>query len=333
MNNSRPSEIIHIFFSVDIIGSTAFKHSKISNKWVKTFNQFFTTFPDILRNNHIHKSQEFGCDNKTLQLEMWKTIGDEIVFQQQISNPLDALFLTDVFKTTLIQYRKTLLAESAYDNISLKGSGWVALTNQINSEIFINNDVDYIGPTIDTGFRISKLATDRKFTLSIELALILLSCFNNNNNCNFNNFENRFIYYFDGEKRLKGVLGNRPYPIVWLDTFDGGDVKDNLKGYNRAPCQMLQLKSYLIEYAKKVENDPSQLNECSFLIPDFIRDHYSAQLPKWYENILVKISDDDDLTEKRFETLNEDIEPEQIDSKISDEIKEQTISKIKLRKR
>jgi len=318
--NSGTEEDIVIFFSVDIIGSTAYKNSKLSREWGKTFKRFFSEFPDYLDRAHDHKAYELGTGKTPDKLKKWKTIGDEIVFTQTIKSPYDALFLTDVFKNTLIHYRKNTLSESKYDNISLKGSAWLAIADHINTKIVEGEQIDYIGPSIDTGFRISKLSTNRKFTISVELALALLTCFEDNNSCKYSNYENKFIFYYDGEKKLKGVLGGKPYPIIWLDTYDNGDRKESLKGIVKNPCGITALKSYVADYCISIEDDPTQIKEQSLLIPNFIRQEYDAKMPAWYIELLQNINDDSVRDDKSLSDLSVEVEEGKENTAASDEI-------------
>lgn len=79
---------------------------------------------------------------------------------------------------------------------------------------------DFIGQSIDTGFRVSTQSSVRRLALSVELAHMLsLVCAQ----IEEDNLEipalvgNQFQFYFDGRQSLKGVMGGVPYPVIWLD--------------------------------------------------------------------------------------------------------------------
>lgn len=80
---------------------------------------------------------------------------------------------------------------------------------------------DFIGQSIDTGFRVGTEATARKLTLSVELAHMLSKvCVDLIAEPSLlPTLDSRdFKFYFDGRVALKGVLGGIPYPVIWLDT-------------------------------------------------------------------------------------------------------------------
>lgn len=68
------------------------------------------------------------------------------------------------------------------------------------------NKFDFLGPGIDTGFRVSKNATADRFTASIGLAYQLCEA------AIHNMFAGTFEYH--GRERFKGVNQEQPYPVV-----------------------------------------------------------------------------------------------------------------------
>ncbi len=87
--------------------------------------------------------------------------------------------------------------------------------------------VDYVGPSMDTGFRLASIATPRKLLLSIEVAYLLSKV----NQTWIDRIYRRiklgseFSICFDGKSPLKGVMGNKPYPVFYVDC--GGDEAIN----------------------------------------------------------------------------------------------------------
>ncbi|WAC24688.1 hypothetical protein [Blastomonas sp. SL216] len=112
--------------------------------------------------------------------------------------------------------------------------------------------LDFIGPGIDTGFRVSSFASNRKMAISVDVAYLLASndkwqsdakdsddevtkyidsCFNlilikpgfnaydkkNDNDKKVDRYLNPKIHY-SGTDYLKGVLGGIKYPRLWIDT-------------------------------------------------------------------------------------------------------------------
>lgn len=81
--------------------------------------------------------------------------------------------------------------------------------------------VDYVGPSVDTGFRLASFAQPRKLVISIEVAHLL----SNNTGDRFDELNRSYLIKndnfrisYDGRTPLKGVVGSRGYPIFWIDT-------------------------------------------------------------------------------------------------------------------
>jgi len=94
--------------------------------------------------------------------------------------------------------------------------------------------VDYVGPSMDTGFRLAAMATPRKLLISIEVAYLLSKI----NQTWIDRIYRRirlgseFSLCFDGKYSLKGVMGGKPYPVFYVDC--GGDeainsMEDNIR--------------------------------------------------------------------------------------------------------
>src|SRR3546814_5080236 len=73
-----------------------------------------------------------------------------------------------------------------------------------------SNDVaphlDFIGPDLDLGFRLSKFARPASLLLSLDLVEMLLAADNRAD----------VVLYLVGREELKGVMFGRPYPIIWM---------------------------------------------------------------------------------------------------------------------
>src|SRR2546426_1147841 len=72
---------------------------------------------------------------------------------------------------------------------------------------------------MDIGFRISRLASHRRFVISVDLAFIVLQT------------THELKCFFDGRQSLRGVLGAEEYPVIWIDMLDEArEVEDKLRG-------------------------------------------------------------------------------------------------------
>ncbi|WP_109049405.1 hypothetical protein [Azospirillum sp. TSA6c] len=107
---------------------------------------------------------------------------------------------------------------------------------------------DYIGPSMDLGFRIAARATPRKFSVTADLALMLAHAdpptpyFTDKLSRPF--FDPIHLRY-EGGAELKGVLGGKPYPFFWIDMLHDDDflrAEDRLLG--QEPCPAEKVKAF-----------------------------------------------------------------------------------------
>lgn len=197
---------LRIFFSVDVIGSTAFKNISDDEKvqpWLRFFHDFYDEFK-VLFNHYTDKAHnEIASDPNLEKLtpDFWKSLGDELLFQNILTHHEQASILTVGFKRAIEEFnrRDSVIAF----NLAVKGAVWVAGFPVVNAELFYDEKYDFIGPTIDIGFRLAKFSTNDKLIVSLELALILNASINNH-----------LKFFYEGKHVLKGVLGNIGYPII-----------------------------------------------------------------------------------------------------------------------
>jgi len=205
-----------LFMSVDLAGSTAFKSKSVHGAvqpWLPVFVEFFREFPAQLRHFYT-QLQDQPADLKPPAPRLWKAIGDELVFAAEISHHGEIPVHLRFFRETVRAYRERLRREEK--KLDLKATAWVAGVPVFNSVILLPGNQsdgslieDYIGPSIDAGFRLAKLATPRRLILSVELAWVLARM--------QGTFVKDFDFHYDGGEELKGVLGGYPYPVIWTD--------------------------------------------------------------------------------------------------------------------
>jgi hypothetical protein len=161
---------------------------------------------------------------RDIDIKEWKRQGDEILFY--IPHPhFDSLLQipSDIFKalTFIIKAVKNFNKDSIIQ-LSVKATLWAAdvrlgkgndnhsLFNIVTiSEDFSRIILDFLGPDIDTGFRIAKYASPGKLTIDINLAWIF-NKYAKEQNCNVS--ENMRIVSLE---ELKGIWNERRYPIIW----------------------------------------------------------------------------------------------------------------------
>ncbi|MGU3652854.1 hypothetical protein [Mycolicibacterium sp. A43C] len=230
-----------LFLSCDLQNSTQFKQSE-ENDWIKTFLAFYTEFPSIL-SAEVAKS----CSGLSGRLSLWKAIGDELIFSVLIDSEQECSDAVDVWLAAMLAFEhQHLLSKTP---MTLKGGAFLATVpapdrrvaiprtvrakedesqrdaeaaneetlNEAPEEGAVEFAMDFVGPSIDTGFRVLKYATRRYFALTVEVAHLL------------------FKHYSDQEQRerrahlvgthvLKGVWGGKPYPVFALERELGETV-------------------------------------------------------------------------------------------------------------
>lgn len=203
-----------LFLSVDMSGSTEFKArftGQGAEGWLAIFKAFFTNFPLMVAGQI---GFEFLDDDRTPAIEVWKVMGDEVVFA---TRPESAEELTSILLALLRTMRMYEDKHFQELPLRLKGTAWLADMDGANIEIEIPElssgqgaHLDYIGPDIDLGFRISKFARPGCITVSLDVMETILGAGN----------ADKAALYLMGHEPLKGVMFGRPYPVVWMIDAD-----------------------------------------------------------------------------------------------------------------
>ena len=214
-NTSRSS--VAMFMSVDLSGSTAFKSQAQgdgeSPEWLEAFEAFYREVPLIMMGQI---AGAFAMEDEVPHSGVWKVIGDEIIFMAHPSTPREAQLLTVAFYHTVINYdRKTFKRWP----LRIKGCCWAAQISGRNREIEIpemlgtdDNQVyvDFLGPDVDTGFRLSARAGRGQVIVSSNLVQLLAGM----------EEPEGIQFYYLGRKVLKGVYNGRPYPLFTMAMQD-----------------------------------------------------------------------------------------------------------------
>lgn len=252
-----PEYRVRLFLSVDLTGSTAYKHShKNPLAWIKSFQKFYGDFPRIL----LQTYQKVGKSIKLNKAEiddgspkLWKTVGDEILFCCRIMSIHHLSACIESFIQSLQQFGESIKDSS----LNTKGNAWVASFPIPNSSIMpitekdfsedslsgdselITEDIeskadkmpekfDFLGKGIDSGFRISKNSSINALTISPGLGILLLDA------C-----QNKGVTLFKRKLRLadlqsfKGVAKGEPYPVLVIDVFRDEKYKNIFNAQNK----------------------------------------------------------------------------------------------------
>jgi hypothetical protein len=268
-------EEAYLFLSFDLVNSTAYKLH--NNNWPMAFESFFI--------DCAGKTKEFifNYPSQSLDeppLKEWKRLGDEIIFYIKIAQ-LDSLW--DLPKRVFLSLKNIIEALQTYNSnseiqLSAKATLWGAVVSPSAKGKMHKNTVfniltakengailDFLGPDIDTGFRISKYASPGKLVIDAYLAWLF------NKYSKDKKDEDMKIVSLE---TLKGIWNNRRYPIVWYyDNWLAEDVDEiffydeeyyseivkeikrkGLKSYHSADfLEKILKESNFLKYAKKLE--------------------------------------------------------------------------------
>ena len=221
--NNTQEKNIYIFFSFDLVGSTRFKVEEPAI-WPYIIFKFYELIYNELK-------------NKIPQILVWKYLGDEVLLYVSIKDfECDSLIyeIPDIAYNVQSKVAKDIqtIIHKKQLKLDIKSTIWIAGVQTVKSQVFNANDisiedekyrnlmmpltvgdklqVDFLGPDMDTGFRISKFAYHHKVVLSADLAYLLYRMKKPRKRKGID--EQLKIVSFE---TLKGVWDNKYYPIIW----------------------------------------------------------------------------------------------------------------------
>lgn len=214
-------DFLLLFVSFDLVNSTKFKNT--TNDWVKVIKEFYKNIENLFT---VQTQSKIPRESK-VNFEVWKLLGDEIILKAKITSIEELTSsISDSYK--ILNYMVKLIEK--YELLSVKATAWLALIDgDINHEIKIEKNIycneenknfifdikDYIGQSMDEGFRVSsKIAKQRKLAVDFNIAFLLTN----------NNLNHRVFYL--GLTKLKGVWKDRGYPAIWYSEDLEGDRKN-----------------------------------------------------------------------------------------------------------
>lgn len=197
-----------LFMSADVVGSTAFKaRSGNANAWMEAFESFFRELPLIFVGQI---AMQFFDQDEVPETGVWKVMGDEVVFAASPNSLDSARRITTAFCEAVASFDQRL---SERWPLRIRGCCWAAEIGGRNRAIEIpemlgGSDehpyLDFLGPDIDTGFRLSAHSRSGGLIVSPNLAEALAA----------QGQQGDLQYHYLGEKSLKGVCAGMPFPLV-----------------------------------------------------------------------------------------------------------------------
>ncbi|MDI9347828.1 MAG: hypothetical protein QM538_04935 [Methylacidiphilales bacterium] len=241
---------LKLFLSVDLVGSTEFKTKHLSENltsdkdWRSSIVECFERFNRALREHQKSYIE--------LNYNYWKFLGDELIYYVDIKQPQTLVNGLKIFIDTIKEMRKF----NPIKELPIKGTAWIAGFPVINMSFrndYDNNNVgsfDFIGPSIDAGFRISKYSTADYLCITAELAYFLFQ-YMSKPNSDYHN-KNLPLYFYKLEN-IKGLLEGELYPIYYIEISELQNKFNSMKGSKEAnPKESL---AYLDELFKSVNNE------------------------------------------------------------------------------
>lgn len=292
----RPPEYrVRLFLSVDLTGSTAFKHkSKDTLEWIKSFKVFYEQFPLMLQKNYRTLANPNGKLARSLSQDeadsghprLWKTVGDEILFCCTLKSLCQLGTCIEAFVNTLVQYGEILKGGA----LNTKGNAWVAsfptpncsikpIKSSKDEENSKRNDLpneteeqeidldpskfDFLGKGIDAGFRISKNSAINTLTISPGLAILLCECTKIETLSKF-----KTPIRLTEMQEFKGVAGNNFYPVLTIDTCRDDKYRTILECQRKLlnqpdPQNPKALEAYLSNYLEYFEIEIPSIKKMS----------------------------------------------------------------------
>lgn len=217
-NKESYKEGAFLFISFDLVNSTSYK-SIDPGQWPMVFHRFYELVESYVKKRFTNS-------------KVWRYAGDEILFYKQIKT------YSELYDTPKVALEIIRLVTSALNNnyaktknvLFLKSTLWISGATYVrpqeleNTDQNVNNliitfdiddkkNTDFLGADIDLGFRISKFAEREKVVLSAELAYLLYRARGNiEHEHNYDVADQiRIVSY----EKLKGIWGERHYPIIW----------------------------------------------------------------------------------------------------------------------
>lgn len=214
----------YVFFSFDLVDATRYKEVD-PQEWPLVIGRFYEL---------ITSSAE-----KHLQpIRLWKLVGDEVLLYKRIRASGELPHCVRAAYVILNDTVQRLHREFEETNplLSVKGTVWCARVHYVAPQDLVEarrefttqeyrnivvpqlgdptdgelEQLDFLGPDIDTGFRISKHVTRKRLVVSADMAYLL---YRERSLHEPIEHQLKIVSY----ECLKGVWGGRRYPIVWYE--------------------------------------------------------------------------------------------------------------------
>lgn len=290
-NNNKTNYIEWSNYFFDIVGTPPeCKHITKDIRTLTLFVSYDIVNSTKLKLKYIDKWQdviEILVSRKLESTEFWKFNGDEIIFKRDF----DSLgYLCQLIKQSYSHLKKVqeemknVINCDDDDELLLKGTIWIALNfdksspkYKFNYRFVVNDIMDFVGKSMDEGFRLTKCSSLQKIAIDPKIVYILLDAYSKilcpptltkvkQKNIFFNSFNNITVddekelrniinqIHLVGYSKCKGVWNDAPYPIYWMyenNDLDGIQYNDYLDDIH---LWQKEIKSLGSAYKSEFEN-------------------------------------------------------------------------------
>lgn len=197
-----------LFLSVDMENSTRLKQKAgqaHQEEWLDTVVGFLEKFPTLYSAKVEEEGRRSAWKGDTRR-KPWKILGDEMIFVLELATREDACREVTALRNAIeVWNRQAKEDKEKSGKLPVKGTGWLAGFPVANAALPMGDHEDYVGPSMDAGFRFAKLASPRRLVISVDLAWWLMEC------------DSPMRIHFDGRETMKGLAEESGYPLLWLE--------------------------------------------------------------------------------------------------------------------
>lgn len=308
-------------------------HHPDTQEWASTIQFFFSNFgtcfdatwterADKIRSVRDQKLVETRLGSKPI---LWKMIGDELVYRKYISHRHQVKETIDIWINSIKLLYENFVSILGNPEISIKCTAWLgefpiqnkilvgsqfsgkpgslplgpggrlaALKNYETEPVKDGIEIDFIGPAIDIGFRLTKKATPRKFILSIDtIFLYVLSEMSGKlaSSEDDDGTSKATKIHYSGAETLPGVFGGLPYPLFWIDMIEHNSseiLTDNF--LKLAP---IEKRDDILKYCKEFYKEQKSYVDRPYIATDkTVNVMQISTVPDWYDEEKLKLRDD-----------------------------------------
>jgi len=129
---------------------------------------------------------------------------------------------------------------------------WIGGVPNNNRIVLTQNSVDFIGSSIDCGFRLTKFSSPRRLVVSLDLLWMFAESFLA---CLKTTVYRAIQFKYHGEHDLKGVFSGKRYPVFWYDLYHSGECIEEQWLSQQPYCGVEAIVAFCKKVAARVKED------------------------------------------------------------------------------